>query len=220
MSANLGLELYSYYRSSAAYRVRIALELKELSWRQIPVNLLEGDQKQETYLQVNPQGLVPALVTPEGTITQSLAIIEYLEETYPQSPLLPGSAIDRAQVRSMAYQIAMEIHPLNNPRVTQFLTAKVGAFEAEKMHWYHHWIQVGFTALERRLTVLGSKGSFCFGNSVSLADLCLIPQVYNALRFDCPLQDYPIICAIYDHCHQMSAFSAASPEAQSDYPAK
>ena len=133
MSANTSLELYSYYRSSAAYRVRIALELKELSWRQIPVNLLEGGQKQKTYLQVNPQGLVPALVTPEGTITQSLAIIEYLEETYPQSPLLPGSAIDRAQVRSMAYQIAMEIHPLNNPRVTQFLgLQQVGASEAEE----------------------------------------------------------------------------------------
>ena len=220
MSANSGLELYSYYRSSAVYRVRIALELKELSWRQLPVSLLDGDQKQETYLQVNPQGLVPALVTLEGTITQSLAIIEYLEETYPQSPLLPGSAIDRAQVRSMAYQIAMEIHPLNNPRVTQFLTTKVGASEAEKMHWYHHWIQVGFTALERRLTVLGSKGSFCFGNSVSLADLCLIPQVYNALRFDCPMQDYPFISAIYSHCSDLAEFVAASPESQSDYPAK
>ena len=220
MSANSGLELYSYYRSSAVYRVRIALELKELSWRQLPVSLLDGDQKQETYLQVNPQGLVPALVTLEGTITQSLAIIEYLEETYPQSPLLPGSAIDRAQIRSMAYQIAMEIHPLNNPRVTQFLTTKVGASEAEKMHWYHHWIQVGFTALERRLTVLGSKGSFCFGNSVSLADLCLIPQVYNALRFDCPMQDYPFISAIYSHCSDLAEFVAASPESQSDYPAK
>ena len=220
MSANTGLELYSYYRSSAAYRVRIALELKELSWRHLPVNLLDGDQKQETYMQVNPQGLVPALVTLEGTITQSLAIIEYLEETYPQSPLLPGSAIDRAQIRSMAYQIAMEIHPLNNPRVTQFLTTKVGASEAEKMHWYHHWIQVGFTALERRLTVLGSKGSFCFGNSVSLADLCLIPQVYNALRFDCPMQDYPFISAIYSHCSDLAEFVAASPESQSDYPAK
>lgn len=140
MSANTSLELYSYYRSSAAYRVRIALELKELSWRQIPVNLLEGGQKQKTYLQVNPQGLVPALVTPEGTITQSLAIIEYLEEIYPQSPLLPGSAIDRAQVRSMAYQIAMEIHPLNNPRVTQFLGATIGLNKQQKLHWYHHWI--------------------------------------------------------------------------------
>ena len=220
MSANTGLELYSYYRSSAAYRVRIALELKELSWRHLPVNLLDGDQKQETYMQVNPQGLVPALVTPEGTITQSLAIIEYLEETYPQSPLLPGSAIDRAQVRSMAYQIAMEIHPLNNPRVTQFLGATIGLNKQQKLHWYHHWIAQGFGALETNLKAHNSNGCYCFGDSLTMADICLIPQVYNARRFDCPLQGYPIICAIYDHCLQMPAFSAASPEAQSDYSAK
>lgn len=222
MSANssdkIDLQLYSYYRSSAAYRVRIALELKHLSFQQIPVNLLKGEQKQAAYLQVNPQGLIPAIETPEGLITQSLAIIEYLEETYQQSPLLPTKTIERAQVRSLAYQIAMEIHPLNNPRVTQFLTSKLDISEVEKMDWYQHWIAVGFSALERRLSLSYQYQGFCFGDSVSLADLCLIPQVYNALRFDCPMQDYPIISAIYEHCQQLPAFQAASPEAQADCP--
>ena len=220
MSTNTDLQLYGYYRSSAAYRVRIALEWKQLDWKYLPINLLKGDQKQETYLQVNPQGLVPALATAEGTITQSLAIIEYLEDTHPELSLLPSKAIDRAHVRSMAYQIAMEIHPLNNPRITQFLTSKMDVTEAEKLHWYHHWVDVGFTALERRLTLSESNGRFCFGDSVSLADICLIPQVYNALRFNCPLQNYPTICAIYDHCHRIPAFVSASPETQPDYPAE
>jgi maleylpyruvate isomerase len=220
MSANINSRLFTYYRSSAAYRVRIALALKQLDYKQLPVNLLKGEQKQGAYLQVNPQGLVPALTTEEGTITQSLAIIEYLEETHPEFPLLPSKAIDRAHVRSMAYQIAMEIHPLNNPRVTQFLMLEVDASEAEKLRWYRHWVDVGFAALERCLTLSGSHGRFCFGDAVSLADICLIPQVYNALRFDCPLQDYPTIGAIYDSCHQFPAFAAASPEAQPDYPAQ
>jgi len=220
MSANTDLQLFTYYRSSAAYRVRIALALKQLDCKQLPVNLLKGDQKQETYLQVNPQGLVPALATAEGTITQSLAIIEYLEETHPELPLLPSKTIDRAHVRSMAYQIAMEIHPLNNTRVTQFLMLEIDASEAEKLRWYHHWIDVGFAALERRLTLSGGNGRFCFGDAVSLADICLIPQVYNALRFDCSLQDYPTIGAIYGHCHRLPAFAAASPEAQPDYSAQ
>ena len=218
MSANTDLQLFTYYRSSAAYRVRIALALKQLDYKQLPVNLLKGDQKQETYLKVNPQGLVPALAIAEGTITQSLAIIEYLEETHSELPLLPSKAIDRAYVRSMAYQIAMEIHPLNNPRITQFLLLEIDVSKAQKLYWYRHWIDVGFAALERRLTLSGSNGRFCFGDAVSLADICLIPQVYNALRFDCPLQDYPTIGAIYDYCYQLPAFVAASPEAQPDYP--
>ena len=161
---------------------------------------------------------MPALATAEGTITQSLAIIEYLEETHSELPLLPSKAIDRAYVRSMAYQIAMEIHPLNNPRITQFLLLEIDVSKAQKLYWYRHWIDVGFAALERRLTLSGSNGRFCFGDAVSLADICLIPQVYNALRFDCPLQDYPTIGAIYDYCYQLPAFVAASPEAQPDYP--
>ena len=219
MSVNTDLKLYGYYRSSAAYRVRIALAFKQLDWQQLPVNLLTGDHKQQDYLQVNPQGLVPVLVTADAAITQSLAIIEYLEESYPQPALLPPTIIDRAHVRSMADQIAMEIHPLNNPRVTQFLMTEMGASDAKKLRWYHHWIEVGFIALERRLTLSGSNGRFCFGDAVSLADICLIPQVYNALRFDCPLQDYPTIGAIYGHCQSLPAFAAASPETQPDYPA-
>jgi maleylpyruvate isomerase len=213
------LQLYSYYRSSAAYRVRIALELKQLNWTKLPINLLKGEHKQADYLQINPQGLVPTLETAEGTITQSLAMIEYLDEMYPQISLMPKAAIDRAHVRSMAYQIAMEIHPLNNPRVTQYLTSKLTAAESDKLHWYQHWIGVGFTALEQRLALSGSNGKYCFGEFVTLADLCLIPQVYNALRFACPMQDYPIIVAIYEHCQKLPAFLAASPEAQSDCPA-
>jgi maleylpyruvate isomerase len=218
-SDKTNFQLYSYYRSSAAYRVRIALELKQLNWTQCPINLLKSEHQQADYLQINPQGLVPALETAEGTITQSLAIIEYLDEMYPQISLMPEAAIDRAQVRSIAYQIAMEIHPLNNPRVTQYLTSKLAATESDKLHWYQHWIAVGFTALEQRLALSGSNGKYCFGESVTLADLCLIPQVYNALRFACPMQDYPIIVAIYEHCQQLPAFIGASPESQADCPA-
>jgi maleylpyruvate isomerase len=221
MSADTELQLYTYYRSSAAYRVRIALELKQLTWQQIPINLLKGEHKQETYLKVNRQGLVPALATSEGVITQSLAIIEYLDEVYPQPPLLPETAIDRAQVRAMAQQIAMEIHPLNNPKVTQFLTNNLGLEETDKMTWYRHWIAQGFTSFERRLNetdVTGSEAMYCFGNSASLADVCLIPQVANALRFDCPMEDYPTINAINKHCTALPAFIAASPKSQADSP--
>lgn len=218
ISDKADLQLYSYYRSSAAYRVRIALELKQLSYQQIPINLLKGEQKITAYLQINPQGLVPALETSEGLITQSLAIIEYLEETYQQSPLLPTETFARAHVRSLAYQIAMEIHPLNNPRVTQFLTSELDISESEKLSWYQHWVAVGFSALERRLSLSYKHQGFCYGDSVSLADLCLIPQVYNALRFNCPMQDYPVISAIYEHCQQLPAFKVASPEAQADRP--
>ena len=218
MSADTDLQLYSYYRSSAAYRVRIALEIKQLSYRQLPVNLLSGEHRQQEYLQTNPGGLIPALTTTEGTLTQSLAIIEYLEERYPQPSLLPQSTINRAQVRSIAYQVAMDIHPLNNPRVTQFVEAIVGLNKEQKLDWYHHWIAQGFGALENNLTALDSNGQFCMGETVTMADICLIPQVYNALRFDCPMQDYPLINAIYRHCTGLPSFIAASPESQPDCP--
>ena len=212
MTIDTDIKLYGYYRSSAVYRVRIALELKHLRWQQIQVNLLEGEQRQAAYMQLNPQGLVPALATSEGLITQSLTISEYLEEKYPQSPLLPSTAIDRACVRSMAQQIAMEIHPLNNPRVTQFLIAELGVDEEAKLQWYRHWIALGFTALEQRLQSTGSNGQYCFGDTATMADVCLIPQVYNAQRFDCPLEDYPLIRSINDHCTALPEFIAASPE--------
>ena len=220
MSADIDLQLYSYYRSSAAYRVRIALAIKQLSYHQLPINLLSGEQRQPEYLQTNPGGLVPTITTAEGTLTQSLAIIEYLEERYPKPSLLPQSAMNRAQVRSIAYQVAMDIHPLNNPRVTQFLGATIGLNKEQKLHWYHHWIAQGFGALETNLKALNSNGRYCFGDSLTMADICLIPQVYNALRFDCPMQDYPLISAIYSHCSDLAEFIAASPESQPDCPAK
>ena len=219
MAIDTDLQLYSYYRSSAAYRVRIALEIKQLSYQQLPINLLTGEHRQSRYLQTNPAGLVPALACDEGTLTQSLAIIEYLEERYPEPSLLPKSLIDRAQVRSIAYQVAMDIHPLNNPRVTQFLEATIGLNKDNKLHWYRHWIAQGFGALENNLKALNSSGQYCLGETATMADLCLIPQVYNALRFECPMQDYPLINSIYQHCTGLTDFIAASPESQPDCPA-
>lgn len=219
MTPDSTLQLYTYFRSSAAYRVRIALNLKGLDWQSLPINLATGEQRSAEYLKHNPQGFVPALQTAGGLITQSLAIIEYLDECYPQPPLLPDSAIDRATVRSMAQQIAMDIHPLNNLRVTQYLTAEMGVDEAGKLRWYQHWIAQGFTAFEESLRHLNSRGQFCFGDSPTVADICLIPQVSNALRFSCPLESYPTINSIYQHCTSLPAFISASPQAQPDFPA-
>ena len=220
MSIDKDLQLYSYYRSSAAYRVRIALEIKQLSYKTLPINLLTSEHRQPRYLQTNHQGLVPTMITAEGTLTQSLAIIEYLEERYPQPSLLPETPECRAKVRSIAHQVAMDIHPLNNPRVTQFLGATIGLNKAQKLHWYHHWIAQGFSALENNLKALNSNGQYCIGETVTMADICLIPQVYNALRFDCPMQTYPLINTIYNHCSGLADFIAASPESQPDCPAK
>ena len=218
MSTDTDLQLYSYYRSSAAYRVRIALEIKQLSYTILPINLLTSEHRQPKYLQTNLQGLVPTMTTAEGTLTQSLAIIEYLEERYPQPSLLPKTPIDRAQVRSIAHQVAMDIHPLNNPRVTQFLGATIGLNKGQRLHWYHHWIARGFGALEKHLKALNSNGQYCLGEMVTMADICLIPQVCNALRFDCPMQDYPLISTVYSHCSGLAGFIAASPESQLDCP--
>jgi maleylpyruvate isomerase len=219
MTPDSTLQLYTYFRSSAAYRVRIALNLKGLDWQSLPINLATGEQRSAEYLKHNPQGFVPALHTAGGLISQSLAIIEYLDECYPQPPLLPDSAIDRATVRSMAQQIAMDIHPLNNLRVTQYLTAEMGVDEAGKLRWYQHWIAQGFTAFEESLRHLNSTGQFCFGDSPTVADICLIPQVSNALRFSCPLESYPTINSIYQYCTSLPAFISASPQAQPDFPA-
>lgn len=218
MSTNTDLQLYSYYRSSAAYRVRIALGIKQLSYHQLPINLLSGEHRQPKYLQTNPGGLVPTMTTAEGTLTQSLAIIEYLEERYPKPSLLPKTPMSRAQVRSIALQVAMDIHPLNNPRVTEFLGATIRFNKMQKLHWYHHWVKQGFSAVENNLRAISSNGRYCLGDAVTMADACLIPQVYNALRFDCPMQDYPLISAIYSHCSGLADFIAASPESQPDCP--
>jgi maleylpyruvate isomerase len=212
------LHLYSYYRSSAAYRVRIALALKGMSWEAIPVNLFKQEQRQATYLEKNPQGLVPALQTGSSLLTQSLAIIEYLEELQPEPALLPSDPLAKAQIRALAYQVAMDIHPLNNVRVLNYLTSELGHSEAEKIQWLHHWMGLGFAALEDSLRQQGCDGRYCFADAPTLADLCLVPQVYNAYRFNCPMNSYPLIVSIWQHCTGLAQFIDAAPEAQTDSP--
>ncbi|WP_274572313.1 maleylacetoacetate isomerase [Neisseria leonii] len=211
------MKLYSYFRSSAAYRVRIALNLKNLPYRTEPVHLLQdgGRQRGAEYTALNPQKLVPALTTPDGVLTQSLAIIEYLDETCPEPPLLPADAAGRARVRTIAQLTACDIHPLNNLRVLQYLEQHFAADGEAKNHWYRHWINEGFTALE---TLLHSPqtGRFCHGDNPTLADCCLIPQVYNARRFGIDLTAYPTIARIAAECTPLPAFAAAAPENQPD----
>ena len=203
--------LYDYFRSSAIYRVRIALNLKGLAYDSVPVSLLDNAQRAPEYLSKNPQGLVPALLDGEQLLTQSLAICEYLEETYPQPALLPNDAIGRARVRALALSIACDIHPLNNLRVLRRLEAQFAADQAGKDAWYQHWIQSGFEAFEQQIQ--STHGQYCFGDTVTLADLALVPQVYNARRFNCDLSAYPTMLAIEQRCLALDAFARATPEA-------
>ncbi|MCG6656783.1 maleylacetoacetate isomerase [Halomonas campisalis] len=209
--------LYGYFRSSAAYRVRIALNLKGLDYDQAPVNLVKGEQRGQENLDRNPQGLVPTLETDDGVqLTQSLAICEYLEERYPEPALLPTDAEGRARVRSLAQLIACEIHPLNNLKVLKYLVGELGVDEAAKLAWYRHWITEGFAALEARLAGEDATGDFCHGDTPALADLCLVPQVFNAERFECDLSAYPTIQRIVANCRALDAFHRASPAEQPD----
>ncbi len=209
--------LYGYFRSSAAYRVRIALNLKGLAYEQVAVNLVKGEQRAEENLARNPQGLVPVLETDDGTrLTQSLAICEYLEERHPEPALLPADPAGRARVRSLAQLVACEIHPLNNLKVLKYLVHELKLDEAAKLAWYRHWIAEGFTALEARLAGEAATGAFCHGDSQSLADVCLVPQVFNAERFECDLSAYPTIRRIAERCRAMEAFAKAAPGAQPD----
>lgn len=202
------MKLYNYHRSSAAYRVRIGLNFKGIAWEEIPVNLLESEQSGPEYLAVNPQGLVPALALDDGSVlSQSLAILEWLEETHPEPPLLPARAAERARVRAAVYTIACDIHPLNNLRVLGYITAELNAGESGKLAWYHHWLARGFAALEQ--TVEGER--HCFGDAVSLADVCLVPQMYNARRFELDLAPYPRLVAICDHLEGLPVFASAAP---------
>ena len=206
------MRLYTYFRSSAAYRVRIALNLKGLAYERSPVNLLKGDQTQLKYLALNPQGRVPALVVDATTLIQSPAILEYLEETYLTPPLLPSSAEARAQVRAACALIACDIHPLNNVGVLRYLKRQLGLDQAKIDNWYRHWVVEGFAALEHLLQL----GPFAFGAQPTLGDVYLIPQVYNARRLNVSLQAYPKIAAVDAHCRDIPAFAEASPERQSD----
>jgi maleylacetoacetate isomerase len=216
------LRLYTYWRSSAAYRVRIVLNLKGLPYESVPKHLLRdgGEQRKPDYLALNPQGLVPALADGDLVIPQSLAICEYLEEVHPTPALLPGSAAERAIVRGMALAIACDTHPLNNLPITGYLRKELGADDAAVQRWIEHWIHRGFTGLERWVASLASASAdgrhHCFGSQVTLADACLVPQMYNARRFKVDLSDYPNLVAISRHLESLPAFVAARPEAQPD----
>ena len=212
------LRLYTYFRSSAAYRVRIALNLKGLAYEAVPVHLLRdgGEQNLPAYRALSPLGTVPALQTGGATLTQSLAIIEYLEETHPQPPLLPASAENRARVRALAQTIACDIHPVNNLRILQYLGREFGATQEQKDAWYRHWVEAGLLAVEQLLAAHPGTGFFCHGDAPTLADCCLVPQVFNARRFDCPLDAMPTIRRIVDACEALPAFRNAAPGMQPD----
>jgi maleylacetoacetate isomerase len=210
------MKLYGYFRSSAAYRVRIALALKGLSVEMASIHLLKGEQHSAEYSRINPQNLVPVLED-EGTLLyQSLAIMQYLEERYPDPPLLPADALGRARVRSLGLLIACEIHPINNPRVLNYLTGKLGVSEDQKLEWYHHWVVTGFTALEKRLTGEPQTGRFCHGDTPGFADCALVPQVANARRFKVHLSAFPTIVRIDAACRELEPFKQAAPENQPD----
>jgi maleylpyruvate isomerase len=211
------MKLYDYFRSSAAYRVRIALNLKGLAPERAFVHLRRGAQRTEDYLAVNPLGLVPSLVTDGGEVlTQSLAIIEWLDETHPQPPLLPPDAAGRARVRALALAIACDIHPINNLRVLNYLTGTLGATEAQKNGWYRYWCDVGFEALETQLAREKATGAFCHGGSPTIADICLVPQLANARRVELDLSLYPTLLRIEAACNALPAFAAAAPSKQPD----
>ena len=210
------LTLYSYWRSSAAYRVRIALGLKGLAYRQVPVHLVKdgGQQHAADYQALNPQELVPLLVDGDARIAQSLAILEYLEETHPQPSLLPRDVLQRAQVRALSLHIACDIHPLNNLRVLQYLSGPLGVADEAKNAWIRHWVETGLRAVEAGLDVL--PGPLSLGERPGYFEACLIPQLYNARRFDCDLSDCPRLLAIAARCESLEAFQQAAPEVQPD----
>jgi maleylacetoacetate isomerase/maleylpyruvate isomerase len=212
------VKLYTYWRSTAAWRVRIALNLKRLDYTAVAVHLVRdgGEQHRPAYLELNPQGLVPLLESGGRHFGQSLAIIEYLDELHPEPPLLPPEPAARARVRSLAQLVACDIHPLNNLRVLQYLRDHGGLDDAQRDRWYRHWVTEGFRALEARLAGEPQTGRFCHGDLTGLADCCLVPQVYNARRYDCDLDPYPRIRAIDEACASLDAFAAAAPDAQPD----
>lgn len=209
------MKLYDYYRSTASYRVRIALNIKQIHYDMLPVHLVNqgGEQHAPDYLKLNPQGLVPTLEENGHMITQSLAIIEYLDEICPTPPLLPKTPLARAKARSLALIIACDMHPLNNLRVLKQLRTQFNASEEQVTSWYHLWLKEGFAAIEQHLLSRSHEGPFCCGSEVSIADICLIPQVYNAKRFNFSLTPYPLINTIYNLCMTLTSFHKAAPEA-------
>ena len=216
------LQLYSYFRSSAAYRLRIALHLKGLAFDTVPVHLLKGggEQLQSAYRAINPAALVPALnidADNDGTtLTQSLAIMEYLDETHPQPPLLPADALGRARVRALALTVACDIHPLNNLRVLTYLSGELQASGDARNAWARHWMALGFATLEQHLANDAATGLCCHGDTPTLADCCVVPQVFNARRFELDLAPFPTLARIAAHCEALPAFIAAHPAQQPD----
>ncbi len=207
------MKLYSYWRSSASYRVRIALNLKGLAYDVRPISLLDDEHHSAEYLRLNPQGLVPLLEDGEISIAQSPAILEYLEERYPAVTLLPDEPGPRSAVRQLMYTIACDIHPLCNLRVMQYLRGPLDADDAAAARWYAHWVSLGLAAVEAQLERRDAT-QVCVGRTPTLADVCLIPQVYNARRYEVPLDDFPRICQIDAYCNTLDAFQHASPDHQ------
>jgi maleylacetoacetate isomerase len=211
------MKLWGYFRSSAAFRVRIALNLKRLSYEQASIHLRKNEQGLPDFLALQPQGLVPALDDDGDVLIQSMAIIEYLDETHPTPPLLPGHPVDRARVRALAQAVACDIHPIDNLRVLRYLAKPLGHDETVVEAWYNHWIKLGFDGIERMLADDERTGAFCHGDTPSLADICLVPQVYNAKRYPSfDMAPYPTIRRVFDACMKLDAFDAARPEKQPD----
>jgi maleylacetoacetate isomerase len=212
------MKLYSFFRSSASYRVRIALNLKGLSYEQAPIHLRRGggEQLSAAYKAINPQALVPALEDNGRILTQSLAIIEYLDEKHPTPPLLPENAADKALVRSLAMVVACEVHPIQNLRVLNYVKKEYNQTDEQVNRWAQHWIDLGLSALEQMIGAGAQRGNFCFGDKPTLADICLVPQLGNARRYGCELSKYPAILEIEKNCMALAAFTNAAPEKQPD----
>lgn len=212
------MKLYGYFRSGTSHRTRIAMNLKQLDYESISINLAQDEQLQSTFKAINPQGLVPVLEAKDLVMFQSPAILEWLEEAYPQPPLLPDDTVGRVRVRSLSAIIGCDIHPINNRRILQYLRNELNVDESQVITWCQRWISEGFAALESLLAEDKHRGDFCYGNQPTLADCYLIPQVYSARRFKVDLSPYPNIVAIDKHCHTLQAFIEAAPENQPDTP--
>jgi len=210
------MKLHGYFRSSAAYRVRIALNLKGIECEMRAVNLREGEQLRQPFTDMNAQALVPVLDTGTERLIQSLAICEYLDEIRPDPPLLPSDPAARARARALADIVACDVHPLNNLRVLKYLGGELGVSEDDRQRWYHHWVHEGFRAVEATLNEWRTPGPYCTGDQVTLADVCLVPQVYNAHRFQVDMSDYPRIRSIHEACEALPAFKQAHPDNQPD----
>jgi maleylacetoacetate isomerase/maleylpyruvate isomerase len=210
------MQLFNYFRSSASYRVRIALALKGLDYDYVPVALVRNEQLKEPFSELSAARLVPVLKDDDKLLTQSLAIIEYLDETHPQPPLLPGDAQARARIRALALDVTCEIHPLNNLRVLRYLVHDLKVDEDDKNRWYRHWVEQGLEAVERQIATHPATGRFCHGDAPTLADCVLVPQIHNAQRFDCRLDHVPTVMRVFGACMQLDAFAKTQPSACPD----